>query len=80
MSHEMRTPTDGMLAGSSLWMESDLTDGQNELAQIIEESGGILLQVINIFSTIPSLPPTISVPDFISVVMRAAQVTLRTRD
>ncbi|KFY40664.1 hypothetical protein V495_05311 [Pseudogymnoascus sp. VKM F-4514 (FW-929)] len=85
MSHEMRTPMHGMLAASSLLMESDLTDEQNELAKIIEESGGILLKVINDildYSKIASgcftvTTTTISVPDIISAVVRAAQVTLR---
>jgi osomolarity two-component system sensor histidine kinase TcsA len=85
MSHEMRTPMHGMLAASSLLMESNLTDEQNELAHIIEESGGILLQVINDildYSKIASgsftvTATTISVPDIISAVVRAAQVTLR---
>ncbi|KFY41547.1 hypothetical protein V494_02931 [Pseudogymnoascus sp. VKM F-4513 (FW-928)] len=85
MSHEMRTPMHGMLAASSLLMESDLTVEQNELAKIIEESGGILLKVINDildYSKIASgsftvTATTISVPDIISAVVRAAQVTLR---
>lgn len=85
MSHEMRTPMHGMLGASSLLMESDLTDEQNELAQIIEESGGILLQVINDILDYSKLASgsftvtatTISVPDIISAVVRAAQVTLR---
>ena len=85
MSHEMRTPMHGMLAASSLLVESDLTDEQNELAKTIEESGGILLKVINDildYSKIASgsftvTATTISVPDIISAVVRAAQVTLR---
>ncbi|KFY95923.1 hypothetical protein V500_02608 [Pseudogymnoascus sp. VKM F-4518 (FW-2643)] len=85
MSHEMRTPMHGILGASSLLMESDLTDEQNELAQIIEESGGILLQVINDILDYSKLASgsftvtatTISVPDIISAVVRAAQVTLR---
>ncbi|KFY32165.1 hypothetical protein V493_00454 [Pseudogymnoascus sp. VKM F-4281 (FW-2241)] len=85
MSHEMRTPMHGMLGASSLLMESDLTDEQNGLAQIIEESGGILLQVINDILDYSKLASgsftvtatTISVPDIISAVVRAAQVTLR---
>ncbi|KFY31354.1 hypothetical protein V493_01184 [Pseudogymnoascus sp. VKM F-4281 (FW-2241)] len=85
MSHEMRTPMHGMLGASSLLVESDLTDEQNELAKIIEESGGILLQVINDILDYSKLASgsftvtatTISVPDIISAVVRAAQVTLR---
>ncbi|KFY57138.1 hypothetical protein V496_06528 [Pseudogymnoascus sp. VKM F-4515 (FW-2607)] len=81
--HEMRTPMHGMMGASSLLMESDLTNEQNELAQIIEELGKILSQVINdildysnLASGFLTVTATISVPDIISAVVRAAQVTL----
>jgi osomolarity two-component system, sensor histidine kinase TcsA len=47
MSHEIRTPMHGMLSALSLLIDTGLTDEQRELANIIDESGAILSQVIN---------------------------------
>ncbi|OAQ65718.1 sensor histidine kinase/response regulator Fos-1 [Purpureocillium lilacinum] len=47
ISHEIRTPMHGMLFACSLLLHSDLTEEQLETANIIEESGRVLLQVIN---------------------------------
>ncbi|KIV87945.1 hypothetical protein PV10_09223 [Exophiala mesophila] len=47
MSHEIRTPMHGMLTALGLLIDTGLTEPQRELANIIDESGGILLQVIN---------------------------------
>ncbi|KIW32979.1 uncharacterized protein PV07_04485 [Cladophialophora immunda] len=47
MSHEIRTPMHGMLSALSLLIDTGLTNEQKELAGIIDESGAILLQVIN---------------------------------
>lgn len=47
MSHEIRTPMHGMLSALSLLIDTGLSTEQNELATIIDESGAILLQVIN---------------------------------
>ncbi|KAL3952788.1 hypothetical protein ACCO45_012731 [Purpureocillium lilacinum] len=47
ISHEIRTPMHGMLSACSLLLHSDLTEEQLETANIIEESGRVLLQVIN---------------------------------
>ncbi|EXJ69143.1 uncharacterized protein A1O5_08078 [Cladophialophora psammophila CBS 110553] len=47
MSHEIRTPMHGMLSALSLLIDTGLTKEQKELANIIDESGAILLQVIN---------------------------------
>jgi len=47
ISHEIRTPMHGMLSACSLLLDSDLTEEQLETANIIEESGRVLLQVIN---------------------------------
>lgn len=85
MSHEIRTPMHGMLAAGMLLMESDMTDEQKELAQIIEESGNILLQVINDILDYSKLASgaftvnatAISVRDIITAVVRASQVTLQ---
>jgi osomolarity two-component system sensor histidine kinase TcsA len=47
MSHEIRTPMHGMLSACTLLLDTDLTMEQRELSNIIEDSGGVLLQVIN---------------------------------
>ena len=47
MSHEIRSPMHGMLSALGLLMETGLNAEQSELAGIIEDSGSILLQVIN---------------------------------
>jgi osomolarity two-component system sensor histidine kinase TcsA len=47
MSHEIRTPMHGIMSALSLLIDTGLTREQKELADIIGESGSILLQVIN---------------------------------
>lgn len=47
MSHEIRTPMHGMLSALGLLNETGLTTEQKELTEIIDESGAVLLQVIN---------------------------------
>jgi osomolarity two-component system, sensor histidine kinase TcsA len=47
MSHEIRTPMHGMLSALSLLIDTGLTEEQKELTDVIDESGAILLQVIN---------------------------------
>ncbi|KAJ4302689.1 hypothetical protein N0V90_001578 [Kalmusia sp. IMI 367209] len=47
MSHEIRTPMHGMLAALTLLLDTHLAPEQLELARVIEESGEVLLQVIN---------------------------------
>ena len=47
MSHEIRSPMHGMLSAVTLLVETKLDAEQRDLAGIIEESGSILLQVIN---------------------------------
>jgi osomolarity two-component system, sensor histidine kinase TcsA len=46
-SHEIRTPMHGMLSVLTLPLDASLTPAQRELRGIIEESGSVLLQVIN---------------------------------
>jgi osomolarity two-component system sensor histidine kinase TcsA len=47
MSHEIRTPMHGMLSACTLLLDTSLTQNQREMADLIAESGQILLQVIN---------------------------------
>ncbi|KAL7936551.1 hypothetical protein V8C35DRAFT_320872 [Trichoderma chlorosporum] len=47
MSHEIRTPMHGMLSACDLLLDTKLTDDQRDTANIIAESGQVLLQVIN---------------------------------
>ncbi|KAF2026088.1 hypothetical protein EK21DRAFT_92728 [Setomelanomma holmii] len=47
MSHEIRTPMHGMLSALTLLLDTRLDDNQLDLAHVIQESGDVLLQVIN---------------------------------
>lgn len=47
MSHEMRTPMHGMLSALTLLLDTPLAPEQRELGRIMEESGSVLLLVIN---------------------------------
>ncbi|KAK7178380.1 sensor histidine kinase response [Paraphaeosphaeria sporulosa] len=47
MSHEIRTPMHGMLSALTLLADTRLDSEQLELVRIAEESGEVLLQVIN---------------------------------
>ncbi|KAK1246598.1 hypothetical protein MKX08_000400 [Trichoderma sp. CBMAI-0020] len=47
MSHEIRTPMHGMLSACALLLDTSLDEDQRETANIISESGQVLLQVIN---------------------------------
>ncbi|KAL5603540.1 hypothetical protein FOVSG1_006290 [Fusarium oxysporum f. sp. vasinfectum] len=47
ISHEIRTPMHGVLSACSLLLDSRLTEEQRETANMIEESGHVLLQILN---------------------------------
>jgi PAS domain S-box-containing protein len=47
MSHELRTPLNSVLGMTRLLMESGLTDGQKELADIVRRSSTNLLDIVN---------------------------------
>jgi two-component system sensor histidine kinase/response regulator len=47
MSHELRTPMNGVIGMTDLLLESGLTEGQSEYAEIVRASGSALLDLIN---------------------------------
>ena len=47
MSHEIRTPLNGVLGVAQLLLESGLTEDQAKLASVINDSGQILLRLLN---------------------------------
>lgn len=47
MSHEIRTPLNGVLAMAEVMSMSELSDAQRERLDIIRQSGGLLLSVLN---------------------------------
>ncbi|KAJ5526400.1 hypothetical protein N7494_013050 [Penicillium frequentans] len=47
MSHELRTPMNGMFLALTMLMRTPLAEDQMEFATILEDSTGMLLQVIN---------------------------------
>lgn len=85
MSHEIRSPMHGMLAALQLLTETGLNSEQRELASIIEDSGSILLQVINDILDYSKLasgafqPNAIdmSVRDTLDAVLQSTQTGLR---
>jgi osomolarity two-component system sensor histidine kinase TcsA len=85
ISHEIRTPMHGMLSALTLLMDSPLSPEQRELGGIIEESGGVLLQLINDildYSKLSSgnfsiFSDVISISNIITSVVRSFQATLK---
>ncbi|RYO84059.1 hypothetical protein DL766_009504 [Monosporascus sp. MC13-8B] len=85
ISHEIRTPMHGMLSACSLLLDTTLTEEQRETANVIDESGHVLLQVINDildYSKLVSGGFSISnevldVASVITSVVRSVQTTLQ---
>ncbi|KAJ9654249.1 hypothetical protein H2201_009026 [Coniosporium apollinis] len=85
MSHEIRTPMHGMLSALTLLLDTGLNAEQRELAAIIQESGAVLLQVINNildFSKLTSgcfsiSSDVISIVDIVASVARGFQTMLK---
>ncbi|KAI1810750.1 hypothetical protein GGS20DRAFT_155054 [Poronia punctata] len=85
MSHEIRTPMHGMLSACALLLDTPLNENQREMADLIAESGQILLQVINSildYSKLASgnvsmsqLP--VDIENIVSSVIRNVQVRMR---
>ncbi|KAH8127126.1 osomolarity two-component system, sensor histidine kinase TcsA [Trichoderma asperellum] len=84
MSHEIRTPMHGMLSACALLLDTSLTEDQRETANIISESGQVLLQVINGILDYSKLASgnfsvntdLVGVANIISSVVKNVQVTL----
>ena len=47
MSHEVRTPMNGVLGAANLLLKTQLSGSQRELVELILDSGGIMLNVVN---------------------------------
>ncbi|KAJ5976538.1 hypothetical protein N7481_010245 [Penicillium waksmanii] len=78
ISHELRTPMNGMSLALAMLMDTPLNDNQREYASMLEDSGKFLMQVINNFldySQLSSDPlhlhtDIFSIPDEVSMVTR----------
>lgn len=85
MSHEIRTPMHGMLSACSLLLDTQLSDRQRDIASIMDESGKVLLQIINDILDYSKLASgsfsintdIVGVTSIITSVVRSVQATLR---
>ena len=85
MSHEIRTPMHGMLSACTLLLDTPLTEKQRDIANIMDESGQVLLQVINDILDYSKLASgsfsinsdIVGVASIITSVVRSAQTTLQ---
>ncbi|KAJ9145065.1 Two-component system protein A [Pleurostoma richardsiae] len=84
MSHEIRTPMHGMLSACALLLDMPLAESQRDLANLIHESGDVLLQVINDILDYSKLASgtfsinsdVVGIASIITSVVRSAQTTL----
>ncbi|KAH8658027.1 hypothetical protein BX600DRAFT_482550 [Xylariales sp. PMI_506] len=86
ISHEIRTPMHGMISACELLLDTSLTKDQRESANIIQDSGHVLLQVINDildYSKLAAEGTTIKRREIVDVasifasVLRSVQTTLQ---
>lgn len=85
MSHEIRTPMHGMLSACSLLLDTALTERQKDIVQIMDESGQVLLQVINDILDYSKLASgsfsitsdIVGITSVITSVVRSVQTTMR---
>ncbi|KAJ5923821.1 hypothetical protein N7466_008008 [Penicillium verhagenii] len=85
MSHELRTPMNGMFLALTMLMRTPLAEDQLEFASILEDSTGLLLQVINDvldYSKLSSgsfslIADTLNVPSVINTVARNCQPSVK---
>ena len=84
MSHEIRTPMHGMLSACTLLLDTTLTEDQREMANIIRDSGHVLLRVINDILDYSKLSSnnfsissgSVDVANIVASVVRSQQLTL----
>ncbi|KAG8406386.1 hypothetical protein J3458_021221 [Metarhizium acridum] len=84
VSHEIRTPMHGLLSACSLLLDTNLSEDQRETANIIAESGQVLLGVINSIldysklasGTFSITPEVFGVGNLVTSVVRTTQTTL----
>ncbi|KAH0593317.1 hypothetical protein MHUMG1_09039 [Metarhizium humberi] len=84
VSHEIRTPMHGLLSACALLLDTSLSEDQRETANMIAESGQVLLGVINSIldysklasGTFSITPEVFGVGGLVASVVRTAQTTL----
>lgn len=84
MSHEIRTPMHGMLSACTLLLDTPLSTRQRDIVGIMDESGEVLLQIINDILDYSKLASgtfsihsdIVGVTSIITSVVRGAQTTL----
>ncbi|KAF5251705.1 hypothetical protein FANTH_3315 [Fusarium anthophilum] len=85
MSHEIRTPMHGVLSACSLLLDSPLTEEQRETANMIQESGQVLLRIINDIldyskiaaGTFPIMNERLDIANVITSAVRRVQSTVQ---
>ncbi|KAF9773026.1 hypothetical protein IL306_009219 [Fusarium sp. DS 682] len=85
ISHEIRTPMHGVLSACSLLQDSVLTEEQRETANIIQESGHVLLRIINDIldyskiaaGTFPIKNEMLDITNVVTSVVRNVQTTVQ---